>query len=35
MLETGLKRERNRVTDALADGGTLIADTLHSPERPG
>lgn len=28
MLETALVRERNRVTDALADGATLIADML-------
>ena len=35
MLETALTRERNRVTDALADGATLIADTLHGLQRPG
>ena len=35
MLETALTRERNRVTDALTDGGTLINDTLQSLHRPG
>ena len=35
MLETALTRERNRVTDALADGSVLIADTLHSLHRTG
>ena len=30
MLETALVRERNRVTDALADAVALIADTLQS-----
>ena len=29
MLETALVRERNRVTDALADAGALIDDTLR------
>lgn len=34
MLETSLVRERNRVTDALADACTLIVETLDGIARP-
>ena len=34
MLETQLVRDRNRVTDALADAGTILEESMARLRRP-